>query len=275
MGRLRTCRTAIAVVTPNSISRPWLYYETAIVDGRERTVIPCAARGLRFDDLRPPLGLRHGRDLARRDETEQLFRDVRFELGLPAIDDAPRVTETTSQARRPALAEISREAYRVCELLSPRLTRADERDEPRIETDVFATENDIAMDCLLRVIGELESLGWVVADRPRIGPGGHLPRFFVPTTDFFVATEAAFGGPDPVRDAKALAAAAVSSGQPAMSIPVLADSLGWGIRRTNIALYEIVRHVKDSAKGERMGTYAYVHLNVTPALRAFPKDSAE
>jgi hypothetical protein len=272
MGRLRSCRVAVAIVTPNSIGRPWLHYEAGVVDGRERAVIPCVARGLRFKNLAPPLGIRHGRELGDQEAAEALFREVRAYLGLPELEDLPIVKATVEEARRPTLADsLSVLAISVCETISACSKRGDYTADDRIETEAFASEHKVGMPELLAVLGELENLGWIRADRMRLGPSGHIPRFFMPTSDFYLDTEAALGGDDPSHDARALAAAAVRSGDAAPACGALASSLGWDLRRTNLALHELKRHVADSPKGERMGQYVYLHLNVTLGLRAFAR----
>jgi hypothetical protein len=272
MGRLRTCRVAVTLATPSSIDRPWVNYETGIVDGRERVVIPCVARGLRFANLDPPLGIRHGRELGDPEAAEALFREVRDYLGLPEVAEPPVVKQTVSEARRPTLGgDLSELARSVCETISACSKRGDHAKDDRIETEAFAAEHRIGMPELLAVLGELENLGWIRADKMRIGPSGHIPRFFTPTPAFYLDTEAALGGDDPGQDARTLAAAAVQSGEAMPGSKALGESLGWELRRTNLALHELKRHVSDSLKGDGFSDYAFLHVTVTLGLRAFAR----
>jgi hypothetical protein len=93
----------------------------------------------------------------------------------------------------------------LCETISGKSEHARGDGDPYIKTADFISENGLTMLNLMTTLAELKKLGWLIVDGPRMGPDGLNPRWFQPSEDFFLATEAAFGGPDPWTDAKQLA----------------------------------------------------------------------
>jgi uridine kinase len=63
MNALLRARVLIALITPNSIRRPWIYYEAGAAEAVGAIVIPVCAKDMHIAALLPPLNLRQGCEL--------------------------------------------------------------------------------------------------------------------------------------------------------------------------------------------------------------------
>src|SRR2546426_7025904 len=81
---LRKADTYVLLLTPRSVQRFWLWYESGAAWMTERPLIPLTAAGLSKSDVPYPLGARQALSLENPADVEQLARD----LGIPIPDPA-------------------------------------------------------------------------------------------------------------------------------------------------------------------------------------------
>ena len=91
------------------------------------------------------------------------------------------------------------------------------------------------MEQMATVIGEVNRKGWLVIDRTSLGPQPVAPRRIKPNVEFYLETEAAFGGPFPMDDAKTIATELLEIGDQGCTARTLAEKLDWSPRRMNVS----------------------------------------
>jgi hypothetical protein len=68
--------TYLILLTPESIGRPWMWFETGAVWFLDRRIIPLCGGGLPKSDIPVPLALRQALSLDDHEDVTQLFRDI-------------------------------------------------------------------------------------------------------------------------------------------------------------------------------------------------------
>lgn len=98
---LRDSDTYLVLLTPTSIERLWIWFETGAAWMSERRLVPVVARGLEKNKIPPPLGAHQALSLDDERDVRQLFRDLRL-----AVSDVKRfcaavaaLTDSTASAR--------------------------------------------------------------------------------------------------------------------------------------------------------------------------------
>jgi hypothetical protein len=85
--RIRDSGVSLALLTPQSISEFWLYYEMGAAHALGVTFVPCLAGGLRFADLPPQAYEYQGAELISAENVVRLVRDLAQILDLQVSDD--------------------------------------------------------------------------------------------------------------------------------------------------------------------------------------------
>lgn len=98
---LRDAQTFIVLLTPRSVGRPWVWYESGVawLSGRRR--LPVVAGGLDSGNIPYPLGAVQALQLDNSDHAAQLFRDLGSALDDPA-GFVQRIREAADTALRAA-----------------------------------------------------------------------------------------------------------------------------------------------------------------------------
>jgi len=79
--QLKSSDTYIVLLTPTSIERPWIWFETGAAWMGDRKLIPVVARGLKKANVPYPLGAHQALSLDAPGDVEQLFRDCGGAIG--------------------------------------------------------------------------------------------------------------------------------------------------------------------------------------------------
>jgi len=82
---LKDADTYLILLTPRSVTRLWLWFETGAAWMSERRMLPVTALGLEKRDVPMPLGAHQALSLEDEGDVQQLFRDLRI-----AVTDASR-----------------------------------------------------------------------------------------------------------------------------------------------------------------------------------------
>jgi len=265
LDRLRSCSVVVAIITPNSTESPWVHYEVGVADAGNPIVIPVTARGGRLSELPAPLGRRQGRNLASAEELVVLLAEIAAEVGVTDRDTAvPAFDDLLREARRPILgAGLSDTAFRIAEILSARSENATEWD-PSVDPEALLHELGVSSVTLLAAIAELQDLGWLLS-REGAGPLGLST--IGPAEEFFIDSEAAFGGADPESDARRIAEIVARTPGEASRVAALARALGWSPRRMNAALHVVRAASPESVVSlDARGPLAYVLILPDPRV---------
>ena len=256
LDRLRHCRVVIAIVTPHTVTSPWVHYEVGVADAGHPVVIPVTARGARLSEIPAPLGRRQGRNLAKPDDLRVLLDEVAAALGVPRSGGPASLGEVLREARRPVLAgKLSPAAVRIAEILSARSRTAVAWD-PSLDAETLRLELDVDELTFRAAIADLHELGWLLSregvEPDRIASVG-------PAEEFFVDAEAALGTFDPHVDARRIAEVVARRKAGASSVAEIARELRWPVRRTNAALHALAAAAPDAlvAAGSP-GAFAYL-----------------
>lgn len=83
---LRDSKAALSLLTPQSVSGPWLYYEMGAAHALGLLFIPCLARGSHFSDLPPQAWEYQGAELYSAENLAKLVRDLAHTLELKCPD---------------------------------------------------------------------------------------------------------------------------------------------------------------------------------------------
>lgn len=265
---LRSHAVTITLITPSSCSRPWINYEAGVADGAENLLIPVVARGFKEGDLRPPLMRRHARSLAKRDAVEALLRDVAAVVDASVRSDCgPAINDVVERARRPDLArDLSKRGLELARAISERSEAA--LDYERQDAETLAGELGWSLEDFGTTVAELERLGWLTKDEVWSAELGFVS--IVPTTKFFIDTEATLTDSQPDADAVSLARLVVGRWQDVLQLSEAAEQLKWSPRRTNVAAHLLVSmEAVRSQESEQSAPYAYWYLEGTAHTRRF------
>jgi hypothetical protein len=80
--KIEKCNVLIAILTPNSVDRPWLYYEAGIAKGLNKVVVPVCI-GLKREDIRSPLNAFQAYQLTDKNSLEEFLGKILGLLGFP------------------------------------------------------------------------------------------------------------------------------------------------------------------------------------------------
>lgn len=81
--KLSTGDAYIILVTPASVGRPWLWFETGSVWFSNKRILPVIAHGLAIERVPYPLSARQIQNLEREDQLREFFREVGAEVSEP------------------------------------------------------------------------------------------------------------------------------------------------------------------------------------------------
>jgi hypothetical protein len=81
---LREAQTFILLLTPRSVGRQWVWYESGVAWLSRRRTLPVVAAGLDVGNIPYPLGAAQALQLENADHAAQLFRDLGADLDDPA-----------------------------------------------------------------------------------------------------------------------------------------------------------------------------------------------
>jgi hypothetical protein len=198
-----------------------------------------------------------------------------YDIGLRRLVDAcyevskkpPLGTPPMWASERPLLgSDLSPHAQRIAVLLSERAVHGIEG-EVFLDIDDLQSELGIDLQQVATAVDELQDRGMVKV----LGDANSAIgiRMISPGVALFLETDPVLKGWNPHEDARALAVAAVNSGQSGFTLDEMAERLGWEPRRINSAAY--VLDAYGYAKGLRVHdpTYAFGTMLITPKTRRF------
>jgi hypothetical protein len=113
MAELATAKVVLLMLSPLSVSRPWVNFEAGAAWTRDIITIPVCYGGLEKDQLPKPYSSLQAVDLMQWDDHEYLARSVAHHLGLPAPVLWGRLGIISPDDEAKQEQEIQEEPYRV------------------------------------------------------------------------------------------------------------------------------------------------------------------
>jgi len=75
ISNITNCNVLIALLTPNSIERPWLYYEAGIAKGLNKIIVPVCI-GMKREDMKTPLNITQAYQLTDKKSLEEFLGKI-------------------------------------------------------------------------------------------------------------------------------------------------------------------------------------------------------
>jgi hypothetical protein len=264
------CTHFLALLTPNSIARPWVNAEMDAgfiekLDGKCR-FLP-VLKGLEIDALPPLLRALRCKTIERDRDIDELINDIRGISIKPPLGPQPSIVDLTALASQQ---ELSVAATRVAELLSKSSGKGREYD-PFLEVDDIVAQTNLPVNDIGLAVDDLEEHGLAKANHVgNCPPLGYHSIF--PTEYLFEQLDYAFMGWNPMADARSVAIALVNGGQEAGSVQEIAEQLGWAPRRMNPAVSYLLTHgIVGNSRGMNP-TYVCSVLLCTARTRRFVRE---
>jgi len=225
-----------AILTRNSLGSEWVATEldsglVLKISGQCRIVpIPIG-----ISDNEIPLTLR-GLVYVRLDNYDEGLRKL---IGLchgvsekPRLGDVPEWVQRTAKL---ASLDLSPHAEKLAVLLNKKSENGLEWD-PRLFCDDIKDHLEITDDEIAMAASELEDRGWAHLSKSlNMGPAGF--HTISPLPLLFIETDQYVKDWNPEEDAVTLACALLNTGQPIVNVKEVDETLGWGPRRINPAIY--------------------------------------
>jgi hypothetical protein len=264
------CTHFLALLTPNSITRPWVNAEMDAgfiqkLEGRCK-FLP-VLKGLGIDTLPPLLRSLRCKAIDGERGIDELINDIRGISIKPPLGPQPSIVALSTLASQ---ASLSLAATQVAELLSKSSDKGREHD-PFLEVDAIVVKTGLPVSDLRLAVDELEEHGLAKANHVGGCPplGYHL---VCPTEFLFEQLDHAFMGWNPMVDARSVAVALVNGGQESGSVQDIAEQLGWTPRRMNPAVSYLLRYgIVGNSRGMNP-TYVCSVLLCTAKTHRFVRD---
>ncbi|MBG0795861.1 toll/interleukin-1 receptor domain-containing protein [Methylocystis sp. H62] len=143
---LQGAKILVSILTPQSLSRPWVIFESGVALGKGIRVIPVCTKGLAKDHVGPPLNVMQLLNIADEEGLKRLIKNISSEIEF----DKPNIDERQS-------AEIIKLAA-VSDMPAPLSPAAKEQEhvhlhKMRLEWDELADERKIFWEALNKYYG--------------------------------------------------------------------------------------------------------------------------
>jgi hypothetical protein len=250
---LARCSHFVALLTPNSINKPWVNAE---MDAGFVKKVSGACKfiplryGVSVESLPPLLAALHSPELKNYDEDmKALINFIHGVTQKPRLGPPPRpIRESPTGATG-----LSPAAEMIAKLMIEKSEHGDSFD-PQFDGDELRTATGLPDDDLVDAIDELAGRGFV-RKHVTMGCGSLGFAFVTAEAALFSNLDRFFHDWDPEADALRVAAMLINEGDDS-GVPQIAEKLGWAPRRMNPAVnYLIERDLIESSKS--LGTHPW------------------
>jgi hypothetical protein len=255
-GGLGKCSHFVAVLSPISVTKPWVNAEmdAAFVRKMNSEVKFIALRlGLPVGDLPPLLQGSHSPALDNYEtDLASLVSDIHGISRKPPLGPKP-----SSLGGRTDGIGLSPAAEMVVRLMVEQSEHGDALD-PHVGAEELQEATGLIDDDIEDAVDELSGQGFI-QKHVRLGGGGTLGFTFVtPEGELFAKFDSHYKSWDPAKDAVTLASHLLAAGDNGISVPEAAGEFGWEPRRMNPAIHYLVyRRLVDH--GNEMGNRLLLH----------------
>jgi hypothetical protein len=270
---LAGCSHFIALLTPQSIKKPWVNAEIDagfIQKVKGSTQFIPIRWGLSVADLPPLLQALHAPAIENYEhDIEQLIGDIHGVSRRPALASPPPTALRSFDGNT----GLSIAAEKVAEMFIRRSTSGRSGD-PEITVPELKAETSLTDEQLLDAVDELENEGLLEPSRC-LGnrPFGYVHIF--PTSRIFELLDPAIMGWSPNSDAVTVAARLVSEGaQRGHSSQQVMEDLGWTPRRLNPALSFLIDRDLIMASKNLDATFVTTAMFVNQSTRRFVRENS-